>query len=96
MRPTITRRPSLGGDSQDIVPETQLPDGQENADGEYEDVGEGDEEGEKKKKQKTPKEGVVKKSVRKVNELAHANFRRLKLRSKNMKGKSGGRRFGRR
>lgn len=95
MRPTITKRPteSLGG-SQDVnVPETQQLDGQENADEDYEDV----EETGGKKKKSTPKEGVVKKSVRKVNELAHANFRRLKLRSKNMKGKSGGgRRFGRR
>ncbi|OAA77316.1 DNA replication regulator SLD2 [Akanthomyces lecanii RCEF 1005] len=93
MRPTITKRPteSLGG-SQDIIPETQQLDGQENADEDYEDV----EETDGKKKRPMPKEGVVKKSVRKVNELAHANFRRLKLRSKNMKGKSGGRRFGRR
>lgn len=94
MRPTITKRPTdaLGG-SQDVGAETQQLDGQENVDEGYEDA---EETGGMKKKSK-PKEGVVKKSVRKVNELAHANFRRLKLRSKNMKGKSGGgRRFGRR
>ncbi|ATY66445.1 DNA replication regulator SLD2 [Cordyceps militaris] len=91
MRPTLTRRPTEPlGASQDMVPDTQ-PDGQENADGGFED---GAAAG---SKQPPGKEGVVKKSVRKVNELAHANFRRLKLRSKNLKGKSGGgRRFGRR
>ncbi|TQV92202.1 DNA replication regulator SLD2 [Cordyceps javanica] len=98
MRPTITKRPSAPlGDSQDmVVPETQ-PDGQENADGgEFED-GAAASEGTAGRKPPA-KEGVVKKSVRKVNELAHANFRRLKLRSKNPKGKPGGfsRRFGRR
>lgn len=103
MRPTITKRPSAAlGDSQDIIPETQLGGGQENADGDdlsgsdFEENGDG---AAVKKKQQQPKEGVVKKSVRKVNELAHANFRRLKLRSKNPKGRSGGgfnRRFGRR
>lgn len=99
MRPTITRRPSasLGG-SQDIVPETQLG-GQQNAGDPSGSDFEGDERASKEKSSsKTAKEGVVKKSVRKVNELAHANFRRLKLRSKNPKGKPGGfnRRFGRR
>ncbi|KAM3505716.1 hypothetical protein MY11210_007856 [Beauveria gryllotalpidicola] len=92
MRPTITERPTAPlDDSQDMVPETQL-DGQENMDDEYEDAD--DTEG----KKQPVKEGVVKNSVCKVNELAHANFRRLKLRSKNMKGKPGGmrRRFGRR
>ncbi|PHH85183.1 hypothetical protein CDD83_784 [Cordyceps sp. RAO-2017] len=35
------------------------------------------------------KEGTVKKAVRKVNELAHANFQRLKLRNKGSKGGPG-------
>lgn len=98
MRPTITKRPSLPlGNSQDIIPETQL-DGQEN--GRDANLSGSDFEGEgsgsKQAQKPAHKDGVVKKSVRKVNELAHANFRRLKLRSKNPKGKPGGRRFGRR
>ncbi|KAJ6441263.1 DNA replication regulator SLD2 [Purpureocillium lavendulum] len=36
-----------------------------------------------------PKEGAVRKTVRKVNELAHANFQRLKLRNSGAKGGPG-------
>ncbi|OAA71643.1 DNA replication/checkpoint protein [Cordyceps fumosorosea ARSEF 2679] len=102
MRPTITRRPTAPlDDSQDVV-----VDGEENGaaaaadndeDGDYEEGAGGASSGSSSKKP-AKEEGVVKKSVRKVNELAHANFRRLKLRSKNMKGKPGGfgRKFGRR
>lgn len=36
-----------------------------------------------------PADGVVKKAVRKVNELAHANFKRLKLRNNGAKGGPG-------
>ncbi|KAM0665850.1 hypothetical protein ACQRIU_005194 [Beauveria bassiana] len=92
MRPAITDRPTERlDDSLDVVAETQL-DKQENIDSEYEDA-----DSTESKKQPV-KEGVVKNSVCKVNEPAHTNFRRLKLRNKNMKGKSGGfsRRFGRR
>ncbi|KAJ6783983.1 hypothetical protein PWT90_07646 [Aphanocladium album] len=99
MRPTITKRPPAQlGDSQDIIPETQ-PGGQENGDLSGSDFEDDVEDGARSKPRQQPKEGVVKKSVRKVNELAHANFRRLKLRSKNPKGRPGGgfnRRFGRR
>ncbi|KAJ8122268.1 hypothetical protein ONZ43_g1494 [Nemania bipapillata] len=46
---------------------------------------------------KTEKEGKVKKVARKVNELAHANFKRLKLRNTGSKGGPGfGSRFRRR
>lgn len=42
------------------------------------------------------KEGTVKKAVRKVNELAHANFKRLKLKNHGAKGPAAGSRFRRR
>lgn len=107
MRPTITKRPSepLGAED-DIIPETQIGgQGIDFAPGELsgsdfeETSGDGVANSNKKKRQPPVQtEAAVKKSVRKVNELAHANFRRLKLRSKNLKGKGGGgfRRFGRR
>lgn len=41
------------------------------------------------------KESTIKKVVRKVNEHAHANYRRLKIKNKNSKAKGRGR-FGRR
>ncbi|KZZ98756.1 DNA replication regulator SLD2 [Beauveria brongniartii RCEF 3172] len=91
MRPAITGRPKAPlDDSQDMVAETQL-DKQENMDSEYEDADSTE------SKKPSVQEGVVRNSVCKVNEPAHTNFRRLKLRSKNMKGKPGGfsRRFGR-
>ena len=43
----------------------------------------------KSKAGKEPKEGTVKKAARKVNELAHANFQRLKLRQNGAKGGPG-------
>lgn len=49
-----------------------------------------------KKKQPEKKEGTIKKAARKVNELAHANFKRLKLRNNGAKGSAGGNRFRRR
>lgn len=42
-----------------------------------------------KVKTKAVKEGPVRKTVRKVNELAHANFQRLKLRNSGVKGGPG-------
>ncbi|KAK2003019.1 DNA replication regulator SLD2 [Colletotrichum falcatum] len=43
----------------------------------------------KKAAKKTEKVGTVKKAVRKVNEMAHTNFRRLKLRNNGAKGGPG-------
>ncbi|XP_044722170.1 DNA replication and checkpoint protein [Hirsutella rhossiliensis] len=43
----------------------------------------------RKPKAKAAKEGPIKKTVRKVNELAHANFQRLKLRNSGAKGGPG-------
>lgn len=45
--------------------------------------------GTEKKKAADKPDGPVKKAVRKVNELAHANFKRLKLRNKGSKGGPG-------
>ena len=39
-----------------------------------------------RKEKKEKKEGKIKKAARKVNELAHANFKRLKLRNNGAKG----------
>ncbi|QIW95434.1 hypothetical protein AMS68_000952 [Peltaster fructicola] len=43
-----------------------------------------------------PAEGLVRKTVRKVNEAAHMNFRRLKIKNKNTKANGRPGRFGRR
>ncbi|KAL2752123.1 hypothetical protein ACRALDRAFT_1083682 [Sodiomyces alcalophilus JCM 7366] len=51
--------------------------------------GEGGEEGKTTSEKKAAKEGPVKKAVRKVNQLAHANFRRLKLKNYGAKGGPG-------
>ncbi|SMR56283.1 unnamed protein product [Zymoseptoria tritici ST99CH_3D1] len=94
----------------EVVPETQLVDGREESDA-YESSGEeeSDEEGAGKKtskrkvtkaKEKDGEAGNGKeekiKPKRKVNELAHANFCKLKIKNKNSKanGKGGGRKFG--
>ncbi|KAI1080344.1 DNA replication/checkpoint protein [Whalleya microplaca] len=81
------------------------------SDSEFDDAGEEDEEftekksqDKKAKKAKKPekekpekKEGKVKKAAKKVNELAHANFKRLKLKNHGAKGGPGfGSRFRRR
>ncbi|KAH6686854.1 DNA replication regulator SLD2 [Plectosphaerella plurivora] len=89
-------------DEDDIVPETQL--GGHNPDDylpdDLDDFVPSDEEEAAKKPakkakkakaadEKKKKEGTVKKTVRKVNELAHANFRRLKLKNTGSKGGPG-------
>ncbi|KAI2471121.1 DNA replication/checkpoint protein [Annulohypoxylon bovei var. microspora] len=75
------------------------------SDSEFDAVGEEDEEDvepmEKKSqagktKKADKKEGTVRKAARKVNELAHANFKRLKLRNNGAKGPAAGSRFRRR
>lgn len=97
-------------EGEDIVPETQfdpnkpiegLPDIDSDSDFNAEDVE--DEALERKQPKKTAntekkkKEGRVHKAARKVNELAHANFKRLKLRNTGSKGGPGfGSRFRRR
>ncbi|KAI1501570.1 DNA replication/checkpoint protein [Biscogniauxia marginata] len=75
---------------------------------EFNEDGEDDDEAETKPKPKKPapkekkekkekKEGKIKKAARKVNELAHANFKRLKLKNNGAKGGPGfGSRFRRR
>ena len=97
MRPTRTKRAEPGDGSEDVVPETQAKASAEGenggGDGLYGAVDE-DYQDDKTKpgktKTKTQKEGVVKKAVRKVNELAHANFKRLKIKNT---GTKGGQRF---
>ncbi|KAI1412724.1 DNA replication/checkpoint protein [Hypoxylon sp. FL1857] len=49
-----------------------------------------------KTKKTGQKEGKIKKAARKVNELAHANFKRLKLKNNGAKGSAAGGRFRRR
>lgn len=111
MRPTRTKRLEVPDDEGDeVVPETQATGDLPHADGELSESDHGDEEedddGAEKKKPGTKgskikgdgeKEGVVKKAVRKVKATAHANFKRLKLRSYGAKGGPGhGSRFKRR
>ncbi|KAM0420622.1 hypothetical protein ACHAPT_011538 [Fusarium lateritium] len=86
MRPTRTKRPANMGEGpgsdveNDAIPETQALDGAD---------GESDFEKPKEKKPAAKKEGTVKKAARKVNELAHANFQRLKLKNHGAKGGPG-------
>ncbi|KAJ4269692.1 DNA replication regulator sld2 [Fusarium torreyae] len=88
MRPTRTKRPENMAENpqsdienEDAIPETQA--GGDNAGSDFEDVNE-------KKPAPAPKKvGTVKKAARKVNELAHANFQRLKLRNHGAKGGPG-------
>ncbi|ROT35796.1 hypothetical protein SODALDRAFT_346038 [Sodiomyces alkalinus F11] len=92
---------AAGGDGdpdEEAVPETQVVrDGVKDDDGVPSDLddfvpsdGDGEDENEgKPAPKKHAKEGPVKKAARKVNELAHANFRRLKLRNYGAKGGPG-------
>ncbi|EPE03351.1 dna replication regulator sld2 [Ophiostoma piceae UAMH 11346] len=91
-----------GDDSSDVVPETQARTsvdgdaGENGGDGEndgsdYEDGTTKTKPSKSKAKTKTKPaqahpEGAVKKAVRKVNELAHANFKRLKIKNTGTKG----------
>lgn len=100
MKPVHSKRPSAPAenetpaeDDEDAVPETQFNDLAKDAPDELAGSGsdaEFDESAPKTKPaKKTEKAGPVKKAARKVNELAHANFRRLKLRSNGAKGGPG-------
>ncbi|KID99654.1 DNA replication regulator SLD2, partial [Metarhizium majus ARSEF 297] len=93
-RPENTTKDRDGDeDGEDVIPETQLING---PDADFADVASGsDFEKEEPAKstdkpaKATKKEGAVKKVARKVNELAHANFHRLKLRNNGAKGGPG-------
>ncbi|KAF5022583.1 hypothetical protein F66182_5369 [Fusarium sp. NRRL 66182] len=81
MRPTRTKRPENMGDN----PQSDVENDETQAGG---DAG-SDSEDVAKKKPTAKKEGTIKKAARKVNELAHANFQRLKLRNNGAKGGPG-------
>lgn len=96
MKPIISKRPSLPdqqAQDQEVIPETQMASSTDNvAHAEIsEALGSDFEDGDAAEKPKTApqKDGTMKKATRKVNELAHANFRRLKLKSKVPKGRPG-------
>jgi DNA replication regulator SLD2 len=102
IRPTRSKRPApvsqdgTPGEEDDVVPETQLNPGDGQVDPEAGDLSDSEfeangAEGQMKTKVKGKEEngGIIKKTARKVNELAHANFKRLKLRSKGGKGGPG-------
>jgi hypothetical protein len=101
MRPVRTKRPTnvaegnesgAEGDEDDTVAETQTQTGRSDiageSDGEFID-GDEDDTPHTKAKKPAKEEGVVKKTTRKVNQLAHANFHRLKLRNHGAKGGPG-------
>ncbi|POR38872.1 DNA replication regulator SLD2 [Tolypocladium paradoxum] len=89
-------------DGEDLIPDTQAAPGANTQDTAADDSDadfvddEAQSSSNKAKPSKTKpskadakKEGIVKKAVRKVNELAHANFQRLKLRNYGAKGGPG-------
>lgn len=82
MRPTRTKRPeNMGENPQSDIENDETQAGGEDAGSDFEEV--------KEKKPTQKKEGTVRKAARKVNELAHANFQRLKLRNHGAKGGPG-------
>jgi hypothetical protein len=99
-RPTVVQQPNeYNNDEEDIVPETQVVGGPSDegldADSDFEDalaaesLPQNSVKFPKANKTADAKEGTARKVVRKVNELAHANFRRLKLRNHGAKGGPG-------
>lgn len=100
-RPTESNNNNNEASDDDFIPETQAQG--EEALGADVDVGSDSEfeggkakktnsktkEKAKSKKQGSKKEGTVKKAARKVNELAHANFQKLKLKNNGAKGGPG-------
>ncbi|KAG5935784.1 hypothetical protein E4U53_000356 [Claviceps sorghi] len=96
IKPTMKKRPQAVAQEQgsghdddqeaDAVPENQLL---ATPDGAYRDAPPSDEASALGAHKKTKKDGPVKKAARKVNELAHANFKRLKLRNHGAKGGPG-------
>ena len=98
IKPTWNKRPTVTAhenDSEDdVVPKTQPHDAdfnQEDNDISSASDGEGKKKAAKKRKSaaKEGKEGPVRKAARKVNELAHANFQKLKLKQGGAKGGPG-------
>lgn len=100
MRPVRTKRPTNlakengsdeDEDGQDTIPDTQARVGKSDVAGESDSEFEDKDDTRDAKTEKKPakKEGVVKKATRKVNQLAHANFQRLKLRNNGAKGGPG-------
>ncbi|KAM0284125.1 hypothetical protein ACHAQH_002113 [Verticillium albo-atrum] len=101
-RPTAPVEGESVEDDDDLVPETQMNPNKENehasddlADFVPSDMEESDAEVKKAESSKKPakktdaKGGAVKKTARKVNEFAHTNFRRLKLKNTGSKGGAG-------
>lgn len=90
MKPVKMQRPAgmdeapADSDDEYAIPETQAGAPDDGSDDEFD-------ESTAKKASKKPakKEGTVKKAARKVNELAHANFQRLKLKNYGAKGGPG-------
>ncbi|KAL2106962.1 hypothetical protein VUR80DRAFT_5907 [Thermomyces stellatus] len=101
MKPTIVKRPleevpAGVSDEDEVIPETQVDataagGSSDLEDGDYEGTATKEVDKRKREGEGDEKEGKVRKAARKVNELAHANFRRLKLRGKGAKGGGGGR-----
>ncbi|KAL7951470.1 DNA replication/checkpoint protein [Trichoderma barbatum] len=100
MRPVRTKRPTNlaeddetdgNEDEDDVIADTQAQTGGSEvageSDGEFRD-GDEDDTPDTKAKKPVKQEGVVKKA-RKVNQLAHTNFHRLKLRNNGAKGGPG-------
>ncbi|KAL6914383.1 hypothetical protein FSHL1_012056 [Fusarium sambucinum] len=82
MRPVRVKRPEdIAGNPQSDVENDEMRAGGEDAGSDFDEISE--------KKPAQKKEGTVKKAARKVNELAHANFQRLKLRNHGSKGGPG-------
>ncbi|KAK6699843.1 DNA replication regulator sld2 [Fusarium graminearum] len=82
MRPVRVNRPeNMAANPQSDVENDEIQAGGEDAGSDFDDIVE--------KKPAQKKEGTVKKAARKVNELAHANFQRLKLRNHGAKGGPG-------
>ncbi len=102
-RPQQSEEDNPEGDEADTVPETQINatkhDDDEPLDldsgSDFDESGEGDRAQPQKKqpkkdsKKKTDGEGKIKKAARKVNALAHTNFKRLKLKNTGSKGGPG-------
>ncbi|KAL7928764.1 DNA replication/checkpoint protein [Trichoderma chlorosporum] len=101
MRPVRTKRSTnlaeasqsdAEEDEADTIADTQVRAGRSDvageSDAEFEDQDE-DDTADTTAKKPAKQEGVVKKAVRKVNQLAHANFHRLKLRNHGAKGGPG-------
>lgn len=98
MRPVAKHRsqdPALrrdgDSDSGDMIPETQVVPGPGGEGAEDVDSAKGatPKQNDVAANKKNKVEGALKKGIRKVNEMAHANFRRLKLRNHGAKGGPG-------